>query len=1234
MAIKDFQAKQLRSSRLIVSQSRASEPPFLIYSASSAGVDFAGNVAGSVLANVGTDVFMFVSGSISTGSAPNPVKRSRSDVTLFGGDVVVSGTLFAERQVIDVDGNITGNLHVSGSGIFLGKVVVNDSGYDQYLEIKSGTFPGGIPTAPTDGSILYVRNNGGTKTLYFKNSDDVERRVGENAGSAPDLGWLGTKGVIYQTGSLGIGEASPTAKLDVEATTEQLRLKYDDTNVASFTVDIAGELTLDTTADIILDPGGGDVKLTDGDAFHTDKVRAIDGDGLALYDDGGGGIFIKDGGSVGIGLTAPLSEVHVYSADNATVLIDSHTARSGSVAFAKNAAGNGTAAALTLDADESFVLVNSGANENIVFKVNLYGLGSDPIKEALKIDGSGAGVIVNSIQDDYIDFRVATADEDEALYVDASENELYINKGNTAFATIIGSTNEEAIRVNADGVIFNETGHATNDFRVETGTKEYGLFVNAGAEQVFILSGTSGNPGDSPDESTYTDTAFFVSGTRGSKGTAIVGTSLFGGDLHISGNLSVDGTRSWDLPGEGNIGWATGSAGFAAGGGEGPDGWISTTGSLAVTGSVWVNTSINTPQIEGGPLEPWGGGVAASNQTLTVQGARGPLILESRTSGGWTKKVDNRDGGIGVWIRTGLPVTSVMSNILIEPGNGGGTWSAGHVFIHGGHGGTLTTFTDTARRAGNVTIEGGRGAYGRDGSLGDYNVAGGNSGHVFIIGVSGSDGDTDDKGDGLSGTNAGSIYLSASHGGSSLAGDNDGGNAGSIILSASCGGAGTGTGTGGTSGDIQLNVAHGLGRVLIMSGGAPGSTDDASGADVAFFVSGTVGSKSTSVRGSSLFGGDVIISGSLTVSSPGVGTDVIFYGEDSDAIGLQWDADSGDHGKLILGQDDHGVDFQVYGEDTNNYVSWAQSTNTLSLYATQGAINTKGNIVFDIASQGWDFTVNTNNKIGVFVDGDQDQVFILSGTSGNPGDSPDESTYTDVAFFVSGTAGSRTTTTKGVALFGGDLHISGNLTVDGTSPSGGGAGAGVGWIAPSQDVISTTGSVFFGVSGGSSNPDITFGRNGAANFNVQSQDADFRVGSQNKQYAILVDASADQVLILSGGAAASTHEADGDDVNFYVSGTVGSITTAVRGTSLFGGDMAVSGSVKTFSGLNVGGNILPTVDSSYNLGSEAYRFANIYTGDLHLRNERGNWTIVEEADYLCVVNNITGKKYKMLLEPL
>ena len=68
--------------------------------------------------------------------------------------------------------------------------------------------------------------------------------------------------------------------------------------------------------------------------------------------------------------------------------------------------------------------------------------------------------------------------------------------------------------------------------------------------------------------------------------------------------------------------------------------------------------------------------------------------------------------------------------------------------------------------------------------------------------------------------------------------------------------------------------------------------------------------------------------------------------------------------------------------------------------------------------------------------------------------------------------------------------------------------------------------------------------------------------------------------------------------------------------------------------LDVAGNVFPAADNSYDLGSAGKRWRNIYTGDLHLRNERGDWTIVEEEDFLCVVNNKTGKKYEMVLKPI
>ena len=64
------------------------------------------------------------------------------------------------------------------------------------------------------------------------------------------------------------------------------------------------------------------------------------------------------------------------------------------------------------------------------------------------------------------------------------------------------------------------------------------------------------------------------------------------------------------------------------------------------------------------------------------------------------------------------------------------------------------------------------------------------------------------------------------------------------------------------------------------------------------------------------------------------------------------------------------------------------------------------------------------------------------------------------------------------------------------------------------------------------------------------------------------------------------------------------------------------------------GNLIPNNDNSRNLGSASKRWANVYTGDLHLKNDRGDWTILEEEDYLCVINNKTGKKYKMNLIPL
>ena len=72
------------------------------------------------------------------------------------------------------------------------------------------------------------------------------------------------------------------------------------------------------------------------------------------------------------------------------------------------------------------------------------------------------------------------------------------------------------------------------------------------------------------------------------------------------------------------------------------------------------------------------------------------------------------------------------------------------------------------------------------------------------------------------------------------------------------------------------------------------------------------------------------------------------------------------------------------------------------------------------------------------------------------------------------------------------------------------------------------------------------------------------------------------------------------------------------------------------------GNVIPGADNAQNFGSSSLRWANLYTADMHLSNEgkeggneidgtTGDWTIQEGDENLFVINNKTGKKFKMNL---
>ena len=76
--------------------------------------------------------------------------------------------------------------------------------------------------------------------------------------------------------------------------------------------------------------------------------------------------------------------------------------------------------------------------------------------------------------------------------------------------------------------------------------------------------------------------------------------------------------------------------------------------------------------------------------------------------------------------------------------------------------------------------------------------------------------------------------------------------------------------------------------------------------------------------------------------------------------------------------------------------------------------------------------------------------------------------------------------------------------------------------------------------------------------------------------------------------------------------------------------------------LEVSGDLLPSGDGAGSLGNSIegagdasnIRWANLSTQDLHLSNDRGSYTIIEEEEYLSIRNHKNGKLYKFVLEEI
>ena len=127
------------------------------------------------------------------------------------------------------------------------------------------------------------------------------------------------------------------------------------------------------------------------------------------------------------------------------------------------------------------------------------------------------------------------------------------------------------------------------------------------------------------------------------------------------------------------------------------------------------------------------------------------------------------------------------------------------------------------------------------------------------------------------------------------------------------------------------------------------------------------------------------------------------------------------------------------------------------------------------------------------------------------------------------------------------------------------------------------------------------------------------IGGASTTFNAAYNQTGAQTINLATGA---TTTGNTKAINIGTGGLAGSTTNITLGSS--GG----TGTIVSNQ------NLEPAGDKAQNLGSANKRWANIYTGDLHLRNDRGNWTIIEEEDYLSITNNLSGKRYKFVLEEL
>lgn len=959
---KDFRIKQLRTTQVIASGSSVGSVPSLLVYSASAATDIDGNYSADLLSGAGTDVWMFVSG---TRNDTNQSNEQHSDKVLFSGDVVISGTLYAEKQVMEVNMSQTSDLYLSGA-VVLGDqgAASSDSGQARFYN-TIGANSGSLFVST--GSLYLGRNISGTYSEIQILPNTVTAGNGIGTQDITDINQSLNLDINELTGSLTnstIGGSDLFAVADVDATNNEVK-KITLTNVAAKLAGdglsaSSGVLSADSRNGINVTSSGIELSLSDVSGSSViatgDSIPFLDTDGSTQISTVANLVTAIAGTASATGISAAAGvlsvDINALSADvNAGNLNDS-------IAISDDSDSNSnkkitlTQLKALVDTDTTYTAGDGLALGGTEFSLDLKSSGG------LKIDAGELTVEPNDfagtgLEDDGSDnLRIAsTAAGDglsggggSALAVSTGAG-LNISGGNvvtddSVVAHLSGSVFtgqvefETTITGSTDIVVGRDLIHK-EDSDTKIGFDTDVITLTAGNINALEISGSGANRTVAVNQDGNANLDFRVESTNEEK-IIFVNSGLdyvsIGDDTEVTQDvfLFVSGAIN-----------GVGESGVAVFGGD-----------VVVSGSL-LDSNHNAIKL------------SSVSQNGTFPNPPSATGTNSVAIGNNAVASGNHSIALGTSTTNQTDATGLHAAAL---GGDDATASGDYSVAIGGYGNTASgDYSAVLGRASTASGENSI-AIGKSLTVTENNsIAIGNNTNDAKIVVSGTLEVTTNLDVSTDAAVSGSIFVGEyiKH-----IGDED-------------------TAVHFLNNKIRLQVGNNevvkvnTDQVLILSGGSEADTDQTAGLDVAFFVSGSTSSRGTSTRGTAVFGGDLHISGALSGLSEYSLTDsTVRMFRDGNILKF----DDGENTVKTLSE------LASIGASTDHFVGvHGSSPATAKLKAT-------GSVAFSGASDN-------------FVDG------LAS-----------EGVGQDVFVFFSGSIGSKDGTDRGVTLFGGDTVFSGSAT--------------------------------------------------------------------------------------------------------------------------------------------------------------------------------------------------------------